>query len=149
MGLKAAKRQTLIMAATVAAEHAAKRGELAAKLTKPQANRIMQAIGVSHGFARVPYAFAVGELRAVWAKEYAASPRRKQPVTAQVNAKSVTAKAKARTKKATKAAKASTKPEAQASTKPEAQASIDERLAALEDNMATIAAALAKLAATK
>jgi hypothetical protein len=109
MALKAAKRQTLIMATKVAAEHAAQRGELSAKLTNGTANKVMQAIGISHGFSRVPYGFAVGELKAVWAKEYAASPKRKA-ITAQV--KPSVAKPKAR--------KQTPKPKASAKTANEA-----------------------------
>jgi len=141
MALKAAKRQTLIMATKVAAEHASQRGDLSAKLTKPQANKVMQAIGLSHGFGRVPYAFAVGELREVWAKEYAASPKRKA-VTAQVKAS--VAKPKARTRKAPKVqAEATAKPEAQ---EPKAQDPVDARMDRIEDALGKLAEAVAALA---
>ena len=141
MALKAAKRQTLIMATKVAAEHASQRGELSAKLTKPQANKVMQAIGLSHGFSRVPYAFAVGELREVWAKEYAASPKRKA-VTAQVKAS--VAKPKARTRRAAKPP-AEAKVEVEATVAPTEPKADDDRVASLEaklDKLAELVAAL-------
>lgn len=138
--MKATKQQTLVMATKVAAEHASKRGELKAKLSKPEANRVMQAIGLSVGFVRVPYGFAVGELREVWAKEYTASLKRKQPVTAKVKAS--VAKPKTRTRRAAKPQTAKVEVEVTTPTEPNAD---DDRVASLEaklDKLAELVAAL-------
>lgn len=137
--MKATKQQTLVMATKVAAEHAAKRQELSAKLTKPQANKVMQAIGLSVGFVRVPYGFAVGELREVWAKEYAASLKRKQPVTQSVKPSVI--KPKARTRKAPKVQPVEVEAVTPAPTEPVQ----DDRVASLEaklDKLAELVAAL-------
>ena len=148
MALKAAKRQTLIHGVQVAAEHAALRGELSAKLTKQQARRLFQPIGESYGFITVPYGFATGELMQVWAKAYAASPKRKA-VTAQVKASVATAKPKTRTKKQPKAAaeaKVEQAPKEQPADEPKAE---DERMASLEAKVDKLAEMFAAFMATK